>query len=396
MSIINQIGIAEKKVKKIFVGNNIETTKIKTVRKFRNDLLAAAVLIVGFLFTAGVFSNGFTLNLNSGVTVCEGATIGDITSVYGAMSNPLVGYGIVVGLDGTGDQWGVNVTQQSIVTMLSKLGVNTDESSLYEIRDSAAVMVTAELPPFAVPGQKINVTVASIGNATSLQGGVLLMTPLKGPNGKVYALGQGSISVGGNVSTDNVMPLPGYIPVSENFQTAGIIDDGGIIEKGISIGLNSYKTVKLILKNPGFINAERVASAINAKFGKGTASDLNSTAVSVNVKPAYLGKVAKYISLINAINVKTHTPAIIVIDERSGTVVMGGNIRISSVAISNRNITIKIKHKRFPKAFLLKRGLTVAKLVKALNAVGASTSSIISILETIKAAGALSARIKVI
>ncbi len=367
---------------------NCYAFKKKVVLKLKNNFLIFSILIFSLLFNTALLN---ILNNN-----CEAATIGDITSVYGAMSNPLVGYGIVVGLDGTGDQWGVNVTQQSIVTMLSKLGVNTNESSLYEIRDTAAVMVTAELPPFAVPGQKINVTVASIGNATSLQGGVLLMSPLKGPDGKVYVLAQGSISTGGNVSTDNIMPLPGYIPVSENFQTAGIIDNGGIIEKGISIGLNSYKILKLILKNPGFINAERIASAINAKFGKGTASDLNSTAVAVNVKPSFYGKVAKYISVINAVNVKTHTPAIVVIDERSGTVVMGGNIKISSVAISNRNITVKINHKKLPNAFLIKSGLTVAKLVKALNAVGASTSSIISILETIKAAGALSARIKVI
>jgi Flagellar basal-body P-ring protein len=184
------------------------------------------IFLTMLLFLAAAIITGINPNFS------YAAKIGNITSIYGAMSNPIVGYGLVVGLDGTGDQWGVNVTQQSIVTMLSKLGINTDQASLYEIRDTAAVMVTAELPPFAIPGQKITVTVGSIGNAQSLQGGVLLMTPLKGPNGAVYALAQGSVSTGGDVSTDNVLPLPGYIPVSQNFQTSGIIDNGGIIEKG--------------------------------------------------------------------------------------------------------------------------------------------------------------------
>lgn len=335
------------------------------------------------------------LAVNINPTISRAAKIGDITSIYGAMSNPIVGYGLVTGLSGTGDQWGVNVTQQSIVTMLSKLGINTNQASLYEIRDTAAVMVTAELPPFAIPGQEINVTVSSIGNAESIQGGVLLMTPLKGPNGKVYALAQGSVSTGGNIAAQDVMPLPGYIPVSQNFQTSGLVDNGGIIEEGVSIGLNSFTAIKLILKNPSFTTASRIASAINAKLAKGTSKSLNSTQVLVNIPAAYKGNVAKFISVINAVDVKTHTRAIIVINERSGTVIMGGNIRINPVAISNRNITLKINKKRVPNAFFLKNGLTVAQLVAALNAVGASTSSIISILESIKAAGALSAQIKV-
>ncbi|HEC24454.1 MAG TPA: flagellar basal body P-ring protein FlgI [bacterium] len=336
----------------------------------------------------------FIINTNPNSSFA--AKIGNITSIYGAMSNPMVGYGLVVGLNGTGDRWGVNVTRQSIVTMLSKLGVNTDQASLYEIRDTAAVMVTAELPPFAVPGERISVTVSSIGNAESLQGGVLLMTPLKGSNGKVYTLAQGSVSTGGNVTAQNVMPLPGYIPVSQNFQTSGIVDNGGIVEKGIPIRLNSFNTVRLILKNPNFTNASMMASAINIKFGNGTAKSLNSTEVSINVPASYKGNVAEFISKVNGINVKTHLRAIIVIDERSGTVVMGGNIEINPVAISNKNITLKIGKKRVPNAFFLKRGLTVQQLIKALNAVGASTSSIISILESIKAAGALSAQIKII
>ncbi len=353
------------------------------------------ILLISLAFLLFLFW-GLTTDIFFAPNSSYAATIGNITSVYGAMSNPIVGYGLVTGLDGTGDQWGVNVTQQSIVTMLSKLGINTNEASLYEIRDTAAVMVTAELPPFAVPGEKINVTVSAIGNAESIEGGVLLMTPLKGPNGKVYALAQGSISTGGSVAAQNVMPLPGYVPVSQNFQTAGIIDNGGIVEKGVSIGLNTFKTVRLILKNPSFTNSSRIAAAINAKIGKGTAKPLNSASIEVAVPASYSGNVSQFVSVVNAINVKTHSKAIIVIDERSGTVVMGGNIKINPVAVSNRNITLKINGKRTPNAFYLKKGLTVANLVKALNAVGASTSSIISMLESIKAAGALSAEIKVI
>ncbi len=348
------------------------------------------IILPALIFFFGLFAAGIAPGFSFA------AKVGDITSIYGAMSNPIVGYGLVSGLDGTGDQWGVNVTQQSIVTMLSKLGINTNEASLYEIRDAAAVMVTAELPPFAVPGERINVTVSSIGNAESLQGGVLLMTPLKGPDGKVYALAQGSVSTGGSVATMNVMPLPGYIPVSQNFQTSGIVDNGGLVEKGLSIGLNSFGSVRLILKNPSFTNSSRIAAAVNAKLGKGAAKALNSTSVYIAVPAAYKGNVAELISVIDAIDVKTHSRAVIVINERSGTVVMGGNILINPVAVSNRNITLKINKKRVPNSFYLKSGLTVEELVKALNAVGASTSSIISILESIKAAGALSARIKII
>lgn len=328
--------------------------------------------------------------------ISSAAKVGDITSIYGAMSNPIVGYGLVVGLQGTGDQWGVNVTQQSIVTMLSKLGINTSQASLYEIRDTAAVMVTAELPPFAVPGQRMNVTVASIGNAESLEGGVLLMTPLKGPNGKVYVLAQGSVSTGGSVSTTDVLPLPGYIPVSQNFQTSGIIDNGGVVEKGVSVDLNSYTVVRLILKNPSFTTASNISAAIDTKFGKGVSKTLNSTEVEVSVIPAFKGNVANFISEINGLTVNTHSRAVIVINERSGTVVMGGDITIDPVAISNRNITVTVNKKTAPNSFYIKKGLTVEQLVKALNDVGASTSSIISILESIKAAGALSARIKII
>jgi flagellar P-ring protein precursor FlgI len=353
-------------------------------------IMKKKIILPALIFLFGLFMTAVAADFSAA------ATIGDITSIYGAMSNPIVGYGLVTGLDGTGDQWGVNVTQQSIVTMLSKLGINTNEASLYEIRDTAAVMVTAELPPFAVPGERINVTVSSIGNAESLQGGVLLMTPLKGPDGIVYALGQGSVSTGGSVASENVMPLPGYVPVSQNFQTSGIVDNGGIVEKGVSIGLNTFSAVRLILKNPSFTDSSRIAAAINAKIAKGTAKPLNSTSVSVAVPASYKGNVAQFISVIDAIDVKTHSKAIIVINERSGTVVMGGNIKINPVAISNRNIMLKVNKKRVPNAFYLKNGLTVAQLVKALNAVGASTSSIISILESIKAAGALSAEIKII
>ena len=351
-------------------------------------------------FSARVSTWALLIFVLSGIVLFRGksfaATIGNITSVYGAMSNPIVGYGLVTGLAGTGDQWGVNVTQQTIVTMLSKLGINTNQAALYEIRDTAAVMVTAELPPFAAPGQRITVTVSSIGNAVSLQGGVLLMTPLKGPDGKVYALAQGSVSTGGSVADEYVMPLPGYIPVSQNFQTSGTISGGGIVEQGVSIGLNTFSSVRLILKNPGFTNSSRIAAAIEAKIGKGTAKPLNSTSVSVAVPAAYKGNVAGFISVINAIDVNTYSRAVIVINERSGTVVMGGNIEINPAAISNRNITLKVGKKNVPNAFYLKNGLTVEQLVTALNAVGASTSSIISILESIKAAGAISARIKII
>ena len=364
--------------------------KIKNYNAGLRKIMNKKIILPALIFLLGLFAACSAPGFSSA------ATIGNITSIYGAMSNPIVGYGLVTGLDGTGDQWGVNVTQQSIVTMLSKLGINTNEASLYEIRDTAAVMVTAELPPFAVTGERINVTVSSIGNAESLQGGVLLMTPLKGPDGKVYALGQGSVSTGGSVASENVMPLPRYVPVSQNFQTSGIVDNGGVVEKGVSIGLNTFSSIRLILKNPSFTDSSRIAAAINAKIGKGTAKPLNSTSVSVAVPASYKGNVSQFISVIDAINVKTHSKAIIVINERSGTVVMGGNIKINPVAISNRNITLKINKKRVPNAFYLKNGLTVAELVKALNAVGASTSSIISILESIKAAGALSAEIKII
>lgn len=343
--------------------------------------------------------------------------IKDIVNVEGVRENMLVGYGIVVGLNGTGDKLNNNAfTEQSLKAFLERLGVNTSASSL-KTKNIAAVTVTASLPAFARNGSNIDINVSAIGDAKSLQGGVLLATPLLGADGEVYAVAQGSLAVGGFSAGGAGGSVTKGVP------TSGTISGGAVVEREIDYRLNALSQLNLSLKNPDFSTAQQVSQAINQKMGATVASVLDPGTVQVAVPQSHMGKVANLLSEIEGLTVMTDQPAKVVIDEASGTIVMGENVRIDTVAISQGNLVIKVTEtpqvsqpgalapegaatvvtpqttinvdeEKGKKMILMEKGATLADLVKGLNSLGVGPRDLISILQAIKVAGALQAEIE--
>jgi flagellar P-ring protein precursor FlgI len=343
--------------------------------------------------------------------------IKDIADFEGVRDNQLVGYGLVVGLDGTGDDMKKKApfTRESLIGMLERLGVkiNRDNTDL-ETKNLAAVMVTATLPAFARQGGEIDVTVASLGDATSLQGGTLLATPLIGADGEVYAVGQGQITIGGFKATGAAEEIVRGVP------TSGRIVRGAIVEREIPFELNSLSTVKLSLRNPDFTTAERVTDVINAAIGAGTAHTLDSGTVQLNAAQ-YPGGAAALLTNIEQLPVEPDQQARVVIDENTGVIVMGENVRISKVAIAQGNLTIRVtetpqvsqpspfsstgvtvvvprtdiqvQEDKNRKLAVLPASVTLEQLVTGINSLGVGPRDLISILQSIKAAGALQADI---
>src|ERR1700754_1708647 len=264
--------------------------------------------------------------------------IKDIADFEGVRENQLVGYGLVVGLDGTGDDMKKKApfTRESLIGMLERLGVkiNRDNTDL-ETKNLAAVMVTASLPAFARQGSEIDVSVSSLGDATSLQGGTLLATPLIGADGEVYAVAQGGIPIGGFKATGAAETVVRGVP------TSGRIVRGGIVEREIPFELNELSTVKLSLRNPDFTTAQRIADAINAAIGAGTATPLDSGTVRLN-SSQFPGGPAALITNVEQLPIEPDQQARVVIDENTGVIVMGENVRISKVAIAQGNLTISV------------------------------------------------------
>ncbi len=317
--------------------------------------------------------------------------IKDISSIEGVRENQLVGYGLVVGLDGTGDSDSSKALLQTISNMLRRFGVNIPSKDLTDIDNIAAVIVTAKLPPFAKPGVKIDVTVSSIGDAESLKGGTLIMTPLRGPDGKVYAVAQGPISVGGAYS------VPGARRGGVVYhQTVGKIPGGAVVEREVPTSFYSNGTISILLNQPDFTTSTRVSKAINDFFGEEIARSVDASEVSVKIPDAYKNDIVGFISMVGLIDVDPDTPARVVIDERTGTVVIGENVKISTVAISHGNLSITIKgeaeESKKERVFFV-RGVTVSDVVKALNAVGATPKDLIAILQAMKVTGALHAEL---
>ena len=347
--------------------------------------------------------------------VAEAARIKDLTSVEGVRENLLVGYGLVVGLDDTGDD--TKMYYQSISNMLERLGIHVPADKV-DVGNVAAVIVTAKLPPFAKPGMKIDVDVASIGDADSLQGGTLIMTPLFGPDGKIYAVAQGPVSIGGFNARG------GGQRVQRNHPTAGRIPNGAIVERPVPSAFMSADVINFNLNVPDFITASRIAKAINKVF-PGTAKATDPATVRVVVPPRYRGRVVDFIAQVQEIEATQDKSAKIVISERTGTIVMGADVRILPVAISHGSLTVKIestpqvsqppafsggatvvtqqtkltvKEEKGP-VFTIGMGkgeVHVTDLIKALNRIGASPRDIIAILRAIQAAGALEGELEVI
>lgn len=342
--------------------------------------------------------------------------IKDIVDVEGVRENQLVGYGLVVGLQGTGDSLRNSpFTLQSLQAMLERLGVNTREGNL-NTRNVAAVMVTANLPPFAAHGGRIDVTVSALGDARSLGGGQLLATPLMGADQQVYAVAQGPVAVGGF----DAQGASGS-SVTRGVPTAGRIASGALIEREIGFDLAGQRELRLSLRDPDFTTAERIAEAINTD-SPGAARALNPGSVLVRLPQGYDGDMIAMLSRIERLPVEVDQVARVVIDESNGVIVMGDNVRVSTVAIAQGNLTISVSEQPVvsqPAPFsegetvvvpqsdiaveeergglaVVEGGMPLKDLVDGLNALGVSPRDMISILQALKAAGALQAEIEVI
>ena len=340
------------------------------------------------------------------------ARIKDLTAVEGGRDNQLVGYGLVVGLASKGDSK-LSYTVQSIANSLQRFGVNVPPNTI-KSDNVAAVMITADIPAFAKPGSRIDVTVSSIGDAKTIQGGVLLQTPLLGADDSVYAVAQGALAVGGFLGGEGG---PGGATVQKNHPTVGSISGGALVEREIAAQLVRDKTVELLLLNPDFASAARMAEAINTVF-PGMALAKNSSSVNVCVPKEYQGYEVNYIASLGAIEVVPDNVARVVINERTGTIIATSNVRISTVAVSHGSLTINIASSlgvSQPEPFS-KRGNTVVtqgtetdateqkggfkvvdefptiqQVASALNALGLSTREMMAIFQSMKKAGALQA-----
>ncbi len=361
------------------------------------------LLLAVFLFSAGLF-----------MQPAYAARIKELGHVNGVRSNQLIGYGLVVGLAGTGDKANTLFTNQSLTNMLENLGVKMDPRAI-KVNNIAGVMVTANLPPYAKVGNKIDVTVSSIGDSKSIEGGVLMLTQLRGADGETYAIAQGPIVTGGYLASGQ------GATVQKNHPTVGRIANGASIEREISYESLRTDAIMIALKEPDFTTARRVAERINDIFA-GSSYAKDGGTVTVTLPGDMKANPVKFLSIVENLDVKPDLYARIIVDEKTGTVVIGENVRISTVAISHGNLSIQIKEDKkvsqplpFGKGetvttpdtamrveeekgrwYLVEGGISIGELVKALNATGISTRDIITILQTIKASGALHADLEVI
>jgi flagellar P-ring protein FlgI len=341
--------------------------------------------------------------------------IKDLASFEGVRQNQLIGYGLVVGLNGSGDTLNnIPFTKQSLTAMLERLGVNIRGQTL-RTGNVAAVMVTANLPPFGTQGTRVDVTVSALGDSKSLQGGTLLVTPLLGADGNVYAVAQGSVAIGGFSAEGDAAKVTKGVP------TVGRISNGALIEREIDFALNRLGQLRMALRNPDFTTAKRIASAVNDFIGQPTAEPLDPSTVQLSIPPKYHGNVVELITEIEQLQVEPDLPAKIVIDERSGVIVMGRDVRVSMVAVAQGNLTVAITEtpqvsqpapfsrgqtrvvprtqvgvtEEGKKLATIKDGVSLQHVVDGLNALGIGPRDMISILQAIKASGAIQADIEV-
>jgi flagellar P-ring protein precursor FlgI len=366
----------------------------------------------------------------------DASRIKELTEVKGVRTNQLVGYGLVVGLSGTGDGKNSQFTFQSLASLLERMGVTVDPKNVEKIQNVAAVMVTADLSAFAKVGSKLDVTVSSIGDASSLTGGTLLVTPLKGADGKVYAVAQGAVSTGGYAVSGKAAK------VSKNFPTVGRVVGGGIIENEIPYAFVKNGALSLSLSNPDFTNAIRIVKSINSALKGRLARALDAGTIEVEIPQEYSGYTIELVAMIEQLDIDPDKSSKVVINERTGTVVIGENVRISTVAIAHGNLSIEIKENQdvsqpMPfapaaaqgagpttsadgsaitapggntvvtsdtnvsvqeeksKLFLVKRSVTIADVVRGLNALGVSPRDLMTIFQALRAAGALEAELEV-
>ncbi len=347
------------------------------------------------------------------------ARIKDLASIEGVRDNQLLGYGLVMGLNGTGDDIKKAVfTRQALINLVQRLGmsITPDVFNRMKTDNVAAVMVTADLPPFARPGSRIDVLVSTMGDATSLSGGTLLMTPLKGPDGKTYAVAQGALAVG-------AISFGGKsAKVQKNFPTSGRLANGAIVERTVGWQLPPSGDLLFELNVPDFTTAARMTEAINNQFGVNTAHSPDSGTVKVLMPLDYRGNVVGFVADLENIEIEAATPARIVVNERTGTIVMGQDVRIATVAISHGNLNLIISEttdvtqpnplaagqtvaapqtnisvvEEEGNLVVLHMGVSIGEIARALNAIGATPRDLIAIFQAIKAAGALHAELLII
>ncbi len=354
--------------------------------------------------------------------VAYAARVKDLAQLQGVRGNQLIGYGLITGLDGTGDDLTKSLfTLQAVYNMMTRNGitVNPDQLSNIRLKNVAAAMVTAELPPFARPGSTIDVEVSSLGDAKSLAGGTLLMTPLRGADGKVYAVAQGSLAIGafsyGGAAAK----------VQKNHPTAGMIANGATVEASVPVALGQNGKLLYQLSNADFTTAANMADVINNKFGQGTAKPLDAATVQISIPSRFAHSTVDFIAGVEDLEVTPDSRAKVVVNERTGTIVMGKNVRLSTVAVSHGNLSLIIKEQPqvsqpnplAPGATTVtpqtnvtvsedqgqlvvlnmnKKGVTIGDIASALNAIGATPRDLIAIFQAIKAAGAMQGQLVVL
>jgi flagellar P-ring protein FlgI len=340
----------------------------------------------------------------------------DITTIEGIRENQLIGYGIVVGLNGTGDRQQTIFTTQLLANAMQRLGVQIPAQTV-RVKNVAAVFVTASLPPFARSGMTVDVTVSSIGDASSLEGGVLLLTSLHGTDGQIYADAQGGLMLGGySVSTNGNSKMM-------NHTTVGRIPAGAIVERDLAVDLSRMKTVSLVLREPDFSAARDLAAAVNENFGQEIASALDSRRIDVDVSKSGVASVPILIARVQNLAISVHPPAKVIINERTGTIVMGGDVRLSPVSVLHGSLSIEVTtvfnvsqpnpfsqkaeavtvpettvqaNEKPANSIKLANGASVDELINGLHAIGATSRDIVAIMQAIKAAGGLQAELEVL
>ena len=317
------------------------------------------------------------------------ARVKDIAQIKGVRENLLIGYGLVIGLKGTGDS-GTDITSKSMVRLFEKMGVQTGATD-FKSKNVAAVIVTAKLPPFARAGTRIDVTVSSIGDSSSLEGGTLLVTPLRAGDQNIYAVAQGSVSLGGLANGG------GGGGGGASFPTAARVPNGGLIEKEVDGNFTNKRTFVLAINNPDFTTAARLAKVINTELGGKYAVARDSGTIDIIVPFNYEGSGVELIATLENLDVNPDSKARVVLNERTGTIVIGENVRIDNVAISHGDLQIEVSGPKGPKEKVgVIGGSNIKDVVKALNTLGVAPKDLTAIFQALRAAGALQADLEVL
>jgi flagellar P-ring protein precursor FlgI len=341
------------------------------------------------------------------VTVCQAERIKDLASIQGVRQNQLVGYGLVVGLDGSGDQTTQTpFTVQAVLSILHRLGVSLPQGTSLQLKNVAAVMVTTSLPPFSQPGQTLDVTVSSIGNAKSLRGGTLIMTALKGVDGNIYAMAQGNIAVNiASAPASGAKGLPSHLSV-------GRIAAGATVERSVPTALGQGNLISLELNDNNFSNASLVVNAINKRFGADTAAAQNGRVIRVRA-PAGMDEKVNFLAALESIDVKlAEASAKVILNSRTGSIVLNRTVTLEPCAVAHGSLSVVVtgdgttaaaealdangEPKKGPTVFLVGSAVSLSELVKALNALGASPQDLVAILQAMKVAGSLRAELEII